>query len=118
MWFGFLDDVTEMTIDFDLACYLSCDPGEGFHVGNQSQRIRTLTVDPTAIVTFESIDGPDWENPYDVVMDYEDVGMHNRVWIYVTGGEVTGIVFPAGLRGCRSDSRSGDNDVQQSCPVP
>jgi hypothetical protein len=101
VWFGFLDDVTEMTIDFDLACYLSCDPGEGFHVGNQSQRIRTLTVDPTAIVTFESIDGPDWENPYDVVMDYEDVGMHNRVWIYVTGGEVTSIVFPAGPRGCR-----------------
>lgn len=114
VWFGFLDGITDTTIQFDLACYLSCDPGDGFEIGNQSSRIRTLGVHGDATVIFESVNGPDWENAYEEVTSYEDVGLHSKVWVYVNDSKVTDIVLPAGAGGCRYV----EVDVEWAPPLP
>lgn len=115
VWFGFLGSVAEETIAFDLACYMSCDPGDGYQIGNQSSTKRTLHVDDAASVIFESVDGPDWENTYEAVADdYEEVGLRNETWVYVNDANVTHIVMPAGTRGCRHS----DVDVEWTTQLP
>lgn len=114
VWFGFLDGITDTTIEFDLACYLSCDPGDGFEIGNQSSRIRTLGIDRDAMVIFESVNGPDWQNTFEAVTSYEHIGLHNKVWVYVNDSKVTQIVLPADVRGCRYT----EVGVQWAPPLP
>ena len=101
VWFGFVDGATETTLDFDLACFQSCDPGSGIHIGNQNSSIRSLPVVGDAQVIAESINGPDWQDSFENWRRYEDVGLHTMVWIYVNGGDVTHIVQPAVREGCR-----------------
>jgi hypothetical protein len=101
VWFGFVDGVTDTTIDFDLACFQSCDPGTGFRIGNQNPTTRTVSVRSDAVVIFESPDGPDWQESFERWKNYEDVGLHTMVWIYVNDGTVTHIVQPTAAEGCR-----------------
>jgi hypothetical protein len=101
VWFGFLDGVADLTIDFDLACHLSCDPGTGFQIGNESSKIRTLPVDSAAVLISEVVGGPDGVEPYKTVENIEHAGLHDVAWIYVNDGAVTHIVLPADSRGCR-----------------
>ena len=100
-WFGFLDGGAETTIDFDLACFVSCEPGTGFAIGNQSSKIRSLPVDSAAVLIFEVVGGPDGVEPYETVENIEHAGLHNIAWVYVNDGAVTHIVLPADAQGCR-----------------
>jgi hypothetical protein len=101
VWFGFVDSVTDTTLDFDLACFQSCDPGSGVSIGNQNPSIRTVPVNDDAQVITEAAEGPDWKDSYENWTRIEEVGLHTMVWIYVSDGDVTHIVQPAVAEGCR-----------------
>ena len=101
VWFGFVDGVTETTLDFDLACFESCDPGSGVRIGNQNPGSRTVPVFNEAQVISEAPDGPDWQDSFENWRRFEDVGLHTMVWIYVNDGDVTHVVQPAVAEGCR-----------------
>lgn len=101
VWFGFVDDAADTTLDFDLACFQSCDPGSGVSIGNKNLSIRTVPVNDDALVITEAADGPDWHYSYEDWKWFEYVGLHTMVWIYVNGGNVTHIVEPAVAEGCR-----------------
>ena len=101
VWFGFIDDVTDTTLDFDLACFQSCDSGRGVSIGNLNLSIRTVPVNGGALVIGEAAEGPDWHDSYENWKWFEEVGLHTMVWIYVNDGVVTHIVQPAVAEGCR-----------------
>lgn len=101
VWFGFVDGVTEATLDFDLACFESCDAGSGVRIGNQNPGSRTVPVLRDAQVISEALAGPDWQDSFESWRRFEDVGLHTMVWIYVNDGDVTHIVQPAVAEGCR-----------------
>lgn len=101
VWFGFVDGTTDTTIEFDLACFRSCDPGSGVRIGNENSNIRTVPVQSNAEVIAEERGGPGWRDAFEKWKDYEDVGLHTMVWIYINDGEVTHIVQPTVAEGCR-----------------
>ena len=102
VWFGFVEGTSDSSIEFDLACFRSCPHGsEGVEIVNDNSRLRTTPVDSDAPVTYESTDGPDFEESFDRWVRYEDVGLHTQVWIYVNNRTVTSIVVPDVARGCR-----------------
>lgn len=65
-WFGFVDDAQADRVSFDLACWFTgtaaaaaasedgeeSPPPNDFHIRNESDRLRTLTVDPAAEVAW------------------------------------------------------------------
>jgi len=101
VWFGYIEEHTATTIEFDLACYLSCDPGEGFHIGNQNQTTRQLAVTPDTPVIHQSTDSPNHVDRYGRVSNREDFGLNTRAWMYINNGTITHIVLPAARQGCR-----------------
>ncbi len=104
VWFGFIDEISEDAIDFDLACFVACEPGTGFAIRNDNPVGRTVAVRDGAVVIFENPDGDDWFDTFDGYQGYEEADLHNDVWIYVNDNSVTHIVEPAAVRGCRSSA--------------
>ena len=104
VWFGFIDDMAPDSIDFDLACFVSCEVGEGFSIRNDNPTSRTVDVKPDALVVFANPDGDDWLESFDAFQSYEEAALHNDVWIYVNDGIVTHIANAAAGRGCRSSA--------------
>lgn len=102
VWFGFINGMTDAAIDFDLACFVACDPGVGFTIRNDNPAGRTVEVADGAVVVLENPDGDDWLESYDAYRGYEEAALHNDVWIYVNDGVMTHIVDFAAIRGCRS----------------
>ena len=104
VWFGFIDDMTPDSIDFDLACFVSCEVGEGFAIRNDNPTSRTVNVQLDAVVVFANPDGDDWLDSFDAFQGYEEATLHNDVWIYINDGIVTHIANAAAVRGCRSSA--------------
>lgn len=95
IWFGFLDNHGERSIDFDLACLVVPDPEEegGAAVRNDNPTIRTVAVDPSTPVHF--IEGG-WVTGVAPYRDWLMRGCAWRdepcaVWLYVNDGAVTAI---------------------------
>lgn len=101
VWFGYLDGLEQAQITFDLACFVSCDPGEGHRITNARPDTRAVPVHPGATIVFGYPDGTRWVDPYADAWSYEGLGFHDEVWIYVNAGTVTGIVFNTQAAGCR-----------------
>jgi hypothetical protein len=119
VWFGYIDEITEAAVDFDLACLVTCEDGVGFTIRNDNPAKRTVDVADGAVVVFEGVDGDHsddegrprrvesyadyWEYLVPFILS-EGAPARFAVWIYVNAGAVTQIVHPAMARGCRSSA--------------
>ena len=101
IWFGWIIETTSTDISFDLACARS--GGGALAVSNDSRRVRTVPVAPTANVypyaaegTESSIPYPQWRGaePATVCAERGDFGLGEGCpwWLYVNDGAVTEMV--------------------------
>jgi hypothetical protein len=91
--------VTQTTIEFDLACFMSCEEGRGFRVANDNPATRTVAVSAGALFASVDSDGEYWFEPFETAAFFEGLGTHWDAWIYINEGEVTHVV-PTGPMGC------------------
>lgn len=108
-WFGFVTSSSTSAIEFDLACWFTGDaaaisatedgaespPPNDYHVRNDNPAVRTVTVAPTAEVTWlpspgdissqRTDDYPTW------LGESNDREFAPGVWLTVDGGSVTAI---------------------------
>lgn len=109
-WFGFVDDIGDTTLFFDLACWFTGDaaiiasaedgeespPPNDYYVRNQSDLIRELQVGPDVPVDFYPDGDPanyfvttfaEWDSLAD-----DRGGFFFGVWVTIEEGDVTRIV--------------------------
>jgi hypothetical protein len=114
VWFGFAKAVSNGVITFDLGCFFTgaaadaaanADYGgtdgaeEGFHIRNQNPKTFPVTIAPTAQVYYVDQAGPTWFPELIPLASWPSTtswlpcpGDSCAVWLYVNGGQATGIV--------------------------
>ena len=111
LWFGYVLDKDESSIDFDLACFYfgeiaweiaALEGGEAnndFWIVNESDRLRTATLAPGAVAWSIAGDTSQGHSAFDLLNEWprpggytECVGEFCGVWLYINDGLVTELV--------------------------
>ncbi len=94
IWFGSIATADNSKIEFDLMCFGPGPEGPG-DVTNSNPKLRTVSVDPAAIV-FRVVDGPGWQAvPYSAwltILPSPFCSGGCVYWLYVNDGVVTEVV--------------------------
>ena len=104
IWWGYIDGASSSSLSFDLACLRWADEFDddpatedyGWVIENSNPKVRSVPVDPDAMVTCRWADCPPFPYPYsewirDGRVPHGDRGRDGGLWLYINGGAITEI---------------------------